>query len=69
MRNGPEKLRLDDGHPGGGLPAQRQKDWTGHLMAASSETGSDGEPDKGEPKIKAVPGNPEWVEYLKEVEW
>ena len=66
---GPEISRFDDGHPGGSLRAQRQKDWTGHLMAASSETGSDGEPDKGEPKIKAVPKDPEFAKYLDSIEW
>ena len=62
---GPEISRFDDGHPGGGLRFPRQDDWTGHMMAASS----DGEPDKGEPKIKAVPKDPEFAKYLDSIEW
>ncbi len=69
MGHGPETLGLEDGHLRGDFNIQRQNDPTGHLMAERSERSSDGEPDKGEPKIKAVPGDPEFVAYLDSVEW
>ena len=65
MVSGPETVRLDDSHLGSDLCLQKQDDGTGHLMAV----GSGGEPDCGEPKVKSIPGDPEWVKYLNSLEW
>lgn len=51
MRYGSETRRFDDGHPGSGFRFPSQNDWTGHMMAASS----DGEPDCGKSRIQTIP--------------
>ena len=67
MVKGPESPNLES-HSLDLLKLQKQDDSTGHLMAESSKE-NDGQPDRGEPKIKTIPGDPEWVKYLNSVEW